>query len=324
MTRWLKTLIAMSSVALLAACGGDGGDDHPGTIAEVATERNLSALVAAADKAGLVDELSAEDAALTVFAPTDAAFDALATTLGFADAGAMVAALDAETLGRILAYHVLPARRTAAELAAGDEPTLYEFEGAPATLDVATADGVTLGDEVLTRARVTTADVAARNGVVHVIDKVLVPPGVLDLVQMARLNPAFSTLVAAVAAAGLDDDLAGTGPFTVFAPTDDAFSALLTRTGLSAEQLLASPGLADTLRYHVVAGDVRAADVLALPNPAFVDTLLAGNDLELRNDTLTLVDDDVDSPDATIAATDVIARNGVIHVITQVLIPAPN
>lgn len=179
MTRWLKTLVATSSVALLAACGGDGGDDHPGTIAEVATERNLSALVAAADKAGLVDELSAEDAALTVFAPTNAAFDALATTLGFADAGAMVTALDAETLGRILAY-------------------------------------------------------------------------------------------------------------------------------------------------HVVAGDVRAADVLALPNPAFVDTLLAGSDLELRNDTLTLVDDDGDSPDATIAATDVVARNGVIHVVTQVLIPAPN
>lgn len=322
MHRWLKYLIAVSSVALVAACGGDD-DEHPGTIAEVATDRQLTALVAAAGKAGLVDELSDEDATLTVFAPTDAAFDALATTLGFADAAAMVAALDPETLAKILAYHVLPARKPAAQLRAGDEPTLYAFEDAPATLAVETIGGVTLGDEVLTRATVTTADVAARNGVVHVIDKVLVPPGVLDLVQMAKLNPAFSTLVTAVATAGLDDDLAGTGPFTVFAPTNDAFAALLARTGLDAGQLLASPGLAGTLLYHVVAGEVRAADVLALPNPAFVDTL-AGGDLELRNDTLALVDDDADSPDARIAATDIVARNGVIHVIDQALIPAPN
>ena len=320
MTRWLKFLVATSSIALVAACGGD--DDPPGTIAEVAAERQLSALVAAADKAGLVDELSAEDASLTVFAPTDAAFGALATTLGFADAAAMVAALDGPTLAQILSYHVLPARKPAAQLRAGDEPTLYAFEGAPATLAVATTGGVTLGDEVLTRATVTTADVPARNGVVHVIDKVLVPPGVLDIVQMARLNPAFSTLASAVAAADLAGALSGDGPLTVFAPTDEAFAALLARTGLDAGQLLASPGLADVLLYHVVAGDVRAADVLALPNPARVDTLLAGRDLELRKDTLTLVDGDADSPDATIAATDVVARNGVIHVVTQVLIPA--
>jgi transforming growth factor-beta-induced protein len=154
-----------------------------------------------------------------------------------------------------------------------------------------------------------------------VIDKVLVPPGVLDIVQMAKLNPAFSTLVAALETAGLDDDLSGTGAFTVFAPTNDAFTALLNRLSIDATALLASPTLANTLLYHVIPGNVRRSDVLALSNPAFVDTLLGGADLEVRNDTLTLIDDDNGSPDATISATDIRASNGVIHVITQVLIP---
>ncbi len=239
----------------------------------------------------------------------------------------MVNALDAATLQKILTYHVLPARKTAAQLAAGNEPTLYEFEGGPATLAIGTTGGVTVTDEVRVAASVTTPDVDAGNGVIHVIDKVLVPPGVLNVVQMAKLNPAFSTLVAAVEAAGLDsavDGLQSAGPFTMFAPTNDAFSALLTRTGISAGDLLAAPNLADTLLYHVVSGNVRAADVLALAKPATVPTLLAGANLTVPDNTLplTLVDNNDDSPDATVAITDVRASNGVIHVITQVLIPS--
>ncbi|MCI1192099.1 fasciclin domain-containing protein [Calidifontimicrobium sp. SYSU G02091] len=332
MYRWLKYLMATSCVAFLAACGGGDDDDPPATpttIASVATASGFSALVAAADKAGLVDELSDTSANLTVFAPTDAAFDALATTLGFADATAMVAALDGPTLAKILSYHVLPARKTAAQLTAGDEPTLYEFEGTPATLAIGTTGGVTVTDEVLVAASVTTPDVDAGNGVIHVIDKVLVPPGVLTVVQMATLNPAFSTLVAAVTTAGLDspvDGLQSAGPFTVFAPTNDAFTALLARLGISANDLLGSPNLGNILRYHVASGAFRAADVLGLPKPASVPTLLSGSNLTVPSNTLplTLIDDDAGSPDATIAATDVRASNGVIHVITQVLIPAPN
>ena len=327
MYRWLKYLIAASSVALVAACGGGDDDDPPPTVASVAAANGFTALVAAAQKAGLVDELSDRAAELTVFAPTNDAFNTLATTLGFADATAMVNALDAATLEKILTYHVLPARKTAAQLAAGNEPTLYEFEGAPATLAIGTTGGVTVTDEVRVAANVTTPDVDAGNGVIHVIDKVLVPPGVLNVVQMAKLNPAFSTLVAAVQTAALDspvDGLQSDGPFTVFAPTNDAFNALLARTGISAGELLGAPNLADTLLYHVVSGNVRAADVLALAKPATVPTLLAGANLTVPDNTLplALVDNNDDSPDASIAITDIRAGNGVIHVITQVLIPS--
>lgn len=176
MKRWTKWLAALGAASLMAACGG-GDDDSPGTLAGEATERGFSALVAAADKAGLVPALSDPSASLTVFAPTDAAFDSLAKTLGFTDATAMVNALDSATLAKILQYHVLPARKTAADLVAGGatQDTLYTFEGAAATLALDTASGVKITDEVLNVATVTTANVPASNGVIHVIDKVILP-----------------------------------------------------------------------------------------------------------------------------------------------------
>jgi transforming growth factor-beta-induced protein len=314
--------MAAATATLLAACGG--GDDHPpppGTLAAEATARGFTALVAAADKAGLVPALSDGSSSLTVFAPTDAAFTALATRLGFSSATAMVTALDGPTLAKILQYHVLPTKKLASDLVVGGatQPTLYSFEGAATTLALDTAGGVKLTDEVLTQASVTAADVPASNGVIHVIDKVLVPPGVLTVVQMAQLNPAFSVLVEAVVAADLATTLSGSGPFTVFAPTDTAFTSALTELNLSKTQLLASPGLADILTYHVVAGDVRAADVVALPKPASVPTL-QGTDFTVGT---TLAITDGRARTANLVATDVIASNGVIHVIDNVILPAP-
>ena len=100
--------------ALVSACGGHD-DDDTGNLVEVAQANGFSALLAAATRAGLDDDLSAASAnGLTVFAPTNAAFTTLATQLGFADANAMVAALPPSALASILSYHVLPARRTAA------------------------------------------------------------------------------------------------------------------------------------------------------------------------------------------------------------------
>ncbi len=319
MTNWKKWMGALGAATLLAACGGSD-DPPPGTLAAEATSRGFNALVAAADKAGLVPALDDANADLTVFAPTDAAFNAVATTLGFADASAMVAALDSGTLQKILQYHVLPMRKSAADLASGaaSQPTLYVFEGTASTLALDTSSGVQIGDALLTRATVTTADVPASNGTIHAIDKVLVPPGVLNLVQMVQLNPSFSVLVEAVVSAGLAGTLSGPGPLTVFAPTDAAFGAALTELSLNKAQLLASPSLGAVLGYHVVAGDVRAATVVALPKPAAVGTVQGGT---------FSVDGNLDITDAlgrvaSLAATDVIASNGVIHVIDKVLLPA--
>jgi transforming growth factor-beta-induced protein len=322
MRKWSRWFAALGAAMFLAACGDDDPVvAAPGTLAEEASARGFSALVAAADKAGLVGALSDPSANLTVFAPTDAAFGTLATRLGFADATAMVTALDSATLAKILQYHVLPVRQSAAELSAGSATpaTLYEFKGAPATLALTTTSGVQIRDAVLNQATVTAADVQASNGVIHAVDSVLVPPGVLTVVQMAQANPIFSTLVQAVVAANLAGTLGGAGPFTVFAPTDAAFGATLAELSLTAADLLASPDLAAILTYHALGSEVRAADVVALPKPAAVITL--------QGTTFT-VDAALDLIDgrnrvANLVATDVEASNGVIHVIDNVLLPAP-
>jgi len=326
MKRWIHWLAALGAVTVLAACGGS--DDSPapttpGTLAQEATSRGFSALVAAADKAGLVGALSSSSSNLTVFAPTDAAFTTLATRLGFASATAMVNALDGPTLAKILQYHVLPTRKLAADLVAGGatqtQATLYDYKGSASTLAVATTGGVRITDAVLNQATVTTADVPASNGVIHVIDSVLVPPGVLTVVQMAQANPTFSTLVQAVVTANLATTLSGSGPFTVFAPTDDAFAAALTELSLTPAQLLASPDLAGILTYHVLAGAVSAADVVALPKPAAVTTLQGSTFTVDANLKIT----DGRARTTNLVATDVFASNGVIHVIDNVLLPAP-
>ena len=319
---WLKRLAALMFISILAGCGGNDDDaPPPGTLAAEATGRGFTALVAAADKAGLVPALSSSTSSLTVFAPTDAAFTSLATTLGFASVTAMVTALDGPTLAKILQYHVLPTRKTAADLVAGGatQATLYTFEGAASTLALNTTAGVKITDEVLTEATVTTANVPASNGVIHVIDKVLVPPGVLNVVQMAQLNPTFSVLVEGVVAANLATTLSGTGPFTVFAPSNAAFTAALTELSLTKAQLLASPTLGGILTYHVVSGNVRAATVAALPKPASVTTV-QGTAFTVGT---TLQITDARARVANLAATDVIASNGVIHVIDKVILPAP-
>ncbi len=312
---WIKRLAAVSALALVAACGG-GDDDHPpGTLAQVATSGGFTALVAAADKAGLVPALNASNANLTVFAPTDAAFASLASRLGFASASAMVAALDGPTLAKILQYHVLPTKKLAADLSAGGatQDTLYTFGGSAAKLTLDTSAGVKITDAVLTQATVTTANVPASNGVIHVVDKVLVPPGVLNIVQMAQANPAFSTLVGAVVTANLQGALSDPAArLTVFAPTNDAFAAIA-----STVQGLTTPQLTTVLTYHVLGIQVLAADI-AFGTPV---ATLSGQTITINAGTPPTITDTTATP-ASIVATDVRASNGVIHVIGKVLIPA--
>ena len=301
--------------SLVSACGGS--DDEP-TIVELAQGQGLTALLAAATKAGLADELSDEGARLTVFAPTNAAFNTLATQLGFADATAMVTALPASALASILSYHVLAAERNAAALVAGGptQDTIYSFAGSAARLSLNTTSGVRLTDAALTTTNVIAADVEARNGVVHVVDKVLVPPGVLTVVQMAQVNPgAFSSLVGAVSAAGLVNTLNGAGPFTVFAPTDGAFTAVAgVVAGLTPTQL------STVLTYHVLPQQVLSSGIpFGTPVPTVANqniTITAG-----PAPTIARVTDSTATP-KNIVAVDVRASNGVIHVLDGVLIPS--
>ncbi len=132
------------------------------------------------------------------------------------------------------------------------------------------------------------------------------------IVDVAAANPDFSILVAAVQKAGLAETLAGPGPFTVFAPTNDAFAAALTALGLTQEELLASPDLAGILTYHVLPAKVMAADVTSESTPATVQ----GETVDVKP-----VSGGVTVNDATVTTADVAASNGVIHVIDKVLLP---
>lgn len=140
------------------------------------------------------------------------------------------------------------------------------------------------------------------------------------VVDIAVENEGFSTLVAAVTTAGLVDALSGEGPFTVFAPTDEAFAAALEALGITAEELLASEGLTGILTYHVVAGKLMAADVIAAVEAgngsASVETL---NGASI---TVTIVDGSVIIDGvATVVLADLEAGNGVVHVIDAVILP---
>ena len=261
---------------------------------------SFTTLLAAAEAAGLVDALKG-DGPLTVFAPTDDAFAAL-------PAGTVEALLaDPEALAAILLYHVVPGKVMAADVTDG---LVAE------TLNGATVRFSTMGGVMINGANVIAADVEASNGVIHVIDAVILPPApeaaLMDIVDTAAGAGSFTTLLAAAEAAGLVDALKGDGPLTVFAPTDDAFAALPAGT---VEALLADPeALAAILLYHVVPGKVMAADVT---DGLVAETL---NGATVRFSTMG----GVMINGANVIAADVEASNGVIHVIDAVILPPAN
>ena len=327
------------------------------TIAGIATDDpNFSILVevlfyldATIPGSDLVGTLSNPTADLTVFVPTNEAFAVLATDLGYAgdpaDTAAvtafLVAAVPAEDLNEIVLYHVLPASQSAAELA--------EFGAVPSLLgpDIGTSDLPTLvdGEPDLIDPSLVQTDILADNGVVHVIDRVLLPtdlPG-NDAPTLAALIASdgfddnagdFDILAAAVATAGLDGVLAdATVDLTVFAPTDQAFVDLATALGFAggsedeafnyivdALTLLGEgdpiPLLTDVLLYHILGESLQSSEVLVRG----VFEPLGGGVITL--DGLSLVDADPDLTDPELVALDLQASNGIAHVIDGVLLPA--
>ena len=260
----------------------------------------LEAAVLAADLAGA---LSAEGP-FTVFAPTDAAFTALMEALEVS----AEELLAFEGLTDVLLYHVVGAQALAADLSDGQEITTLLDQDVTITIN---GMGV-----FVNQAMVTVADIMADNGVVHVIDAVLLPEldenlpeTVVDIIVASEVH---TLLEAAVVAAGLVDALSGEGPFTVFAPTDDAIVALTEALSITAEELLALPNLGEILQYHVVAADAFAED---LSDGQLLTTLL-GQDV-----TVSISDAGVMINDAMVIVADLEAENGVVHVIDAVLLP---
>ena len=337
-TSLLKLLATVLALAMLAvACGSDASDenvaetpatseetetsedgmaDDPGTIVDVAVGAgSFTTLVAAVTEAGLVDTLSGAGP-FTVFAPTDDAFAAALDALGLT-AEELLASDD---LAAILTYHVVAGEVDAATAISLDGQSAETVNGA--SIDISVVDG----NVMINNATVIGADVAASNGIIHIIDTVLLPPtddattedAMADdpgtIVDVAVGAGSFTTLVAAVAEAGLVDTLSGEGPFTVFAPTDDAFAAALDALGLTAEELLASPELGSILAYHVVAGEVDAATAISLDGQSAETVNGASIDI-------SVVDGNVMINNATVIGADVAASNGIIHIIDTVLLP---
>ena len=288
------TMLVIASLLLSPVVVADDTQDIPTNAQNTGAHDSL---VAALSHAGLVSALQA-DGPFTVFAPTDDAFAAAGIDLTTFDTDEENA-----TLADILLYHVVSGAVTASDVTDGMNAGALNGDDLSFTVN----DGVVMVND----ATVSTADVMASNGVIHVIDKVLMPPADLgDIPTVAQETGIHTSLVAAVVQAELLATLQGDGPFTVFAPTDDAFAA----AGIDLAALDNDEGkavLTDILLYHVVAG--------AVPSSAVTDGLVAA---AVNGDDLTFtVGEGVMVNDATVVLADVPASNGVIHVIDKVLMP---
>lgn len=265
----------------------------PSIVDIAVSDGRFTNLTAAVIQEGLAGVLS-EPGDFTVFAPTDEAFEMLGLT------GDDLLAVP--NLKEILLYHVVPMALDS-EAAAAEE-MLETLLGKD--LEIYVEDGTNL---FINSAKVIIADIEASNGIIHVIDAVLLPPTLPNIPETAAAAGIFTNLLAALQAAGLDTVLTNKGPFTVFAPTDEAFAAL----GLTGDDLLAVTNLADILLYHVVDGRLKADDAAAAEKL----TTLLGEDVKV-----TVHDDAIFINDARVILADVAAENGIIHVIDMVLIPA--
>ena len=283
------------STTTAAAWGDKAGKDIVTTAVEAGSFKTLAAALQAG---GLVEALQGKGP-FTVFAPTDEAFAKLPK-------GTVESLLEPENkalLVDILKYHVVSGKVTARDVVKLTNAEAINGQRLPILVEEGTV--------VVGGATVVTPDVMASNGVIHVIDTVMMP-ATKSLVGVAAEAGSFRTLIAAAKAAGLAETLDTQGPFTIFAPTDEAFAKLPAGT---VEGLLKPENkdqLAAILKYHVVSGRVFADQVVREDS---VKTLQGGS-LTIRTG-----DDKVMVGKAQVVSTDIQANNGVIHVIDSVLLP---
>ena len=351
MYKRLFLLITALLLLALPVLAQDDDDDETVTIANIvlqaasAEEAEFTTLLAALEAADpiFLEVLSDEDAGVTVFAPTDDAFAALLEAME-TDAETLLA--DTSLLNDVLSYHIVPAEFTGQTVAALDGALLGTLlQGA--ALEITVEDDTAFVND----SEVIIPNQFASNGIVHGIDAVLLPPeneateeDIAEAVEeddeqlssiagtvvaQTQVEPAeFTVLLQAIENAdpAVLEVLDGSGPLTVFAPTDAAFLSALDQLGLTSEELLQNQGaLTAILLYHVVPGEFLAADLVGLTEAAEEDdapslaTLLPGISFEVSIDDAGVVS----ASYAPVIVADTTADNGVIHIIDQVLVP-PN
>lgn len=283
----------------------------PDIVDTAVAAKSFSTLVAAVKAGGLVETLKGEGP-FTVFAPTDEAF----AKLPKGTVETLLKPENKDQLVSILTYHVVPGKVTASQVVNLKEAPTVQGAKLPVHVE---HNKVRVGN-----VNVVKTDIECGNGVIHVIDGVLMPPKKSagsaskhaehpgDIVDIVVGAGSFKTLVAAVKAAGLVDTLKSEGPFTVFAPTDEAFAKLPKGT---VETLLKPENkkkLVAILTYHVVPGKVKAADVVKISSAKTAQ----GSEIDVK-----VVDGTVMIDNAKVLKTDIGASNGVIHVIDSVIMP---
>jgi len=303
------TLLALSVVLFTTSCSDD---DSPKTIAQLAADTDdLSTLVAALERAELTSVLDGS-AAYTVFAPTNAAFQ------GFLDINNFTSLEDVpvDALKDVLLNHVVSGTTLSSALTTGylESNSTTPISIKPVNLYVSTESGVNINGQ----SSVTTADIAASNGVVHIVNSVIVPA---TIATFATADPTFGSLAAALTREAdftFVETLSGSGQFTVFAPTNAAFDAAFDELGLTALDQIPTDLLSSVLSYHVVSG----ANVLAssLTDGQTVSTILPGASFEIDLDNGPQIIDGRGRM-TNIVVTDVQAVNGVVHAVDRVLLP---
>lgn len=320
----LPILLLTPMLVLTTACDDDDDSNTtpstPKTIAAtVADDSRFTILEEALDRAGLINVLADANANFTVFAPNDAAFQDLLTNAGYADLDALENALTTAGLRNVLLYHVLGAKVTSDMVTTGYATTqATNADGDMLSLYTSTASGVSLNGGVMVKS----ADIMASNGVIHEIEGVITP---LNIVQLIALNTStYSSLTTAlgVADGNLVDVLSDTSAtYTVFAPDDAAFSALLQATNSAdLNELVTNLGgtddLANVLLYHVTPGNVRAEDLSSgqVPTAFPMNSIIVNVGAEV-----TITDGQMGT--STVKETNIQGTNGVVHRISAVLVP---
>lgn len=315
----LNRILGIAFLTLFALSCNNDDNKNDKTIAEIAQRSpNLSILVDALVKTGLVDTFNSSGS-YTVFAPTNDEFQAFLTANGFASLDDVPVAL----LTEVLKNHVLAGTFYSSDISTGYVSTLAKGSASDNPLsmfiNVTDAGVIINGGNTNGGATVTAYDIKASNGVIHVVDGVL---GLPTVVNHAIANPNFTSLVGALTSAGQPDFvgiLSGVGPFTVFAPTNDAFTSLNTELAPGGIASVSAENLTKVLTYHVVSpANVLSSSltegqvVTPILTPAQTFTVLLSGGARLK---------DANNRECNIIATDVQASNGVIHVLSKVLLP---
>ena len=307
------TILALALGTSFSSCNDDDDDDDmQQNIVELALSNSeLSSLVAAVQRAGLVEALSDASANYTVFAPTNAAFSAFLSANNFNS----VDDVPVDVLQQVLLNHVLGTEVKAADVSTGYFNTLATYATTTSNIDmfINTASGVVINGG----ATVTATDIDASNGVVHLVDAVI---GIPKIPTFAVANPDFSILVQALTRSDLSTNYAtfleGSGPYTVFAPTNDAFAALLAELSANSLNDIDAATLEAVLTYHVANGNVLAGD---LTEGMMVPTAQGGSFTVSLSGGAKITDGA--GRETNIITTDIQASNGVVHAVDRVLLP---